>query len=88
VVGGDDVAQERAQHPGLPVEVHLKPDGTPWRGRSHDQMQVASVEAVDDPPTGLVEHDGLSLDRRVTNQGPMVGGIGGGRGSWLRKLAM
>jgi hypothetical protein len=67
---------------GLAVEAHPEPDGTAGRGRGHDQVQVAGGEAVDDPPTGLVAHDGLLLDGPVARQRPVVepqpwgGGIG------------
>jgi hypothetical protein len=30
------------------------------------------VEAVEDPPTGLVEHDGLPLDGPIARKGPLV----------------
>ena len=50
----------------LAVEAHPEPDGTLWRGRSHDQVQVAGVEPIDDPTTCLVQHDGLPLHRPVT----------------------
>jgi len=56
----------------LPVEAHPEPDGTAGRSRCHDQVQVAGVEAVEDPPTGLVEHDGLSLDGPIAREGPLI----------------
>src|SRR6266496_2104484 len=56
----------------LPVDEHATSYGSPSRGRSHDEMQVAGVEAVGDPPVGLVQHDSLSLHRPITSQGPMV----------------
>jgi hypothetical protein len=31
---------------GLPVEAHPEPDRTLGRGRGHDQVQVASLEAI------------------------------------------
>src|SRR5215211_34902 len=58
----------------LPVDEHVEPHGGPSCCRSHGQVQVAGVEAVDDPPLGLVEHDGLWLHRPVACQGPMVKG--------------
>jgi hypothetical protein len=56
----------------LPVEPHAEPHGRPPCCRSHDQMEVAGVEAVGDPPVGSVQHDGLSVNRPVTSNGPMV----------------
>ena len=56
----------------LPVDQDTEPHGGPWCCRSHDQVQVAGVEAVGDPPLGLVEHDRLPLDRPVTGKGPMI----------------
>src|SRR5215218_6010741 len=64
----------------LPLDAHAEPHGRPWRGRSHDQVQVPGLDAVDDLPTCLVQHRGLLLDRPVTSKGPMVEGqpCGGG----------
>src|SRR4051794_38222097 len=57
---------------GLPVEEHPEVGRRPPRCRSHDQVQVAGLEPVDNLPLGLVEHDALWLDRPVTGKGPMV----------------
>jgi hypothetical protein len=38
----------------LPVYEHAKPHGRSWLGRTHNEMKVAGVEAVRDPPAGLV----------------------------------
>src|SRR5829696_9163967 len=56
----------------LPVDPHVEPHGSPLGWRSHDQVQIPGVEAVGDLPLGLVERDGLWLDRPVTSKGPMV----------------
>jgi len=45
------------------VEVHAKSHGRTWRCRSHNQVQVAGVEAVGDSPLGLVKDRGLHPHR-------------------------
>jgi hypothetical protein len=44
----------------LPVYEHAKPHGRSSINRPHDEMKVACVEAVRDPPAGLVQNNGLS----------------------------
>src|SRR5215211_4806273 len=66
-----DVGSVGGTH-GLAVQVHAEPHRCPWGSRSHDQVQVAGVEAVGDAPVGLVEHDRLPPDRPVTREGPVV----------------
>ena len=39
---------------------------------SHDEMKIAGVKAVRDPPVGLVQHSGLFLHRPITRKGPMI----------------
>jgi hypothetical protein len=46
----------------LSVYEYAKPHGRSWLSRPHDEMKVACVEAVRNPPTGLVEYNGLSSD--------------------------
>ena len=70
--------------PGLVVEQHPEPCRRPWPGRSHDEVEVAGVEPVEDPPLGLVEHDGLSPYRPVAGQGPLVEGQPRGDGIAVR----
>src|SRR5215212_7995072 len=43
----------------LSVDEHAKPHRGSSRCRSHHEMKVAGVEAVRDPPVGLVQHGGL-----------------------------
>jgi hypothetical protein len=71
---------------GPPVDTHPQPHGLPWRGRCHDQVQVAGVEAVGDPPVGLVQHGGLAGQRPVPGQGPMVEDQPRGGGIALRGI--
>src|SRR5262249_5710333 len=47
------------------IKEHAKPHGSPSRCRSHDEMQIAGVEAIYDPPVGLVQHAGLPLDAPI-----------------------
>ena len=39
----------------LSIEAHAKPHGSPWRGRSHDEMEIAGMKAIGDPPATLVQ---------------------------------
>jgi len=48
------------------VNEDAKPHGGLSRCRSHDQMQIAGVEAVRDTPVGRVQHCGLPLHRPIT----------------------
>src|SRR2546429_3094684 len=57
---------------GPPVDKHAKARGCSWRYRSHDEMEIAGVKAVRDPPVGLVEHRGLFPDRPVAGKRPLV----------------
>src|SRR5215213_2485900 len=57
---------------GQPVDTHMELHGRLLSCRSHDQVQVAGVEAVEDPPTGLVQRHGPPLHRPGTGKGPMV----------------
>ena len=43
----------------LSIDEHAKAHGSSSRCRSHDEMKIAGVKAVDDPPVGLVQHGGL-----------------------------
>src|SRR5437899_12164277 len=61
VVDVDSVSRAR----WLSVDEHAKSHGSSSHQRPHDQMNVASVKAVRDPPVGLVQHDGVSLHRPV-----------------------
>ena len=46
--------------------------GVPAAAGPHDQVQVAGVEAVRDPPAGLVQRGGLFLHCPVPGQGPVI----------------
>jgi hypothetical protein len=50
----------------LSVYEHAKRHGRSSRRQSHDQMQVAGVEALQDPPVGRVQQRGLPLNRPIT----------------------
>ena len=49
----------------LAIDQHAKPHGRSRRGRSHDEVKIAGVKAVRDPPVGLVQHGRLSPDRPI-----------------------
>src|SRR5215213_11426610 len=51
---------------GLSIEEHAKSHGSSSRCRSHDEMEIAGVKAVRDPPVSLVQHGGLFLHRPIT----------------------
>ena len=52
------------------VDESAKAAGRPSCCRSHDEMQVAGMKAVDDPSAGLVEQSGLASHRPVTPRAP------------------
>src|ERR687885_2529487 len=54
------------------IDEHPKSHGSSSRCRSHDQMKIAGVKAIYDPPVGLVQHGGLFLHRPITRKGPMI----------------
>src|SRR6202011_4206845 len=55
-----DVASvSRAWRP--PIDQHSKSHGCSRNSRAHDQMKIASVEAVGDAPIGLVQRDHFPL---------------------------
>ena len=56
----------------LPVEEHLEAHGGARHGRSHDHVQIAGVEAAEDPAVGRVRRGGLRPHRPVARQGPVV----------------
>src|ERR1700730_2108063 len=43
----------------LSIDEHAKAHGSSSRRRSHDEMKIAGVKAIRDPPGGLVQHSGL-----------------------------
>src|SRR5207244_13150900 len=49
-----------------PIDEHAKSHGRSLRGRAHDEMKIAGVKAVRDPPVGLVQHNGLLTHRPIT----------------------
>src|ERR1700694_5816464 len=56
----------------LSVDEHAKSHGSSSRRRCHDEMKIAGVKTVRDPPVGLVQHDGVSLHRPVAGKGPII----------------
>src|SRR5437870_2641559 len=56
----------------LSIDEHAKSHGSSSYRRSHDEMKVAGVKTVRDPPAGLVQHDSVFLHRPVTGKGPII----------------
>ena len=54
------------------VNEHAKPHGGRSRCWFNNQMQIAGVEAVRDPPVGRVQHYGLPLHRPITRKRPLI----------------
>src|SRR2546422_1901953 len=55
----------------LSIDEHAKAHGSSSHCRSHDEMKIAGVKAVRDPPVGRVEHSGLLRHRPITRKGPI-----------------
>ena len=68
VVDVDSVRSARR----LSIDEHAKSHGGSSRCRSHDEMKIAGVKAVRDPPVGLVQHSGLFLHRPIARKGPLI----------------
>src|SRR4029453_7132731 len=49
-----------------------KAHGSSSRCRSHDEMKIAGVKAVRDPPVDLVQRSGLFLHRPTTRKRPLI----------------
>src|SRR5713101_3690350 len=56
----------------LSIDEHAKAHGSSPRCRPHDEMQIAGVKTVRDAPMGLVQHNGLLLDRPLPCKRPMI----------------
>src|SRR5215475_14325855 len=56
----------------LSIDVHTKPHRSCSRRGSHDEMQIAGVKAIGDPPVGLVQHARSLLYSPLAREGPMV----------------
>ena len=56
----------------LSIDEHAKSHGSSSRCRSHDEMKIAGLKAVRDPPVGLVQHSVMFLHRPITRQRPMI----------------
>src|SRR5262245_23413602 len=56
----------------LPVNPHPKAHGMTRRCRSHDEIEIASVEAVDEPSVGLIQRAERLLYYPIAAKGPMV----------------
>src|SRR5262245_33484072 len=56
----------------LPVDEHLESWGGSRCGRSHDEVKIARVEPVGNPPVGPVQRGGLFSHRPVPRQSPLV----------------
>src|SRR5437867_2112132 len=55
----------------LSIDEHAKSHGSSSRCRPHDEMKIAGVKAVRDPPVGFVQHRGLLPHRPLTRKGPV-----------------
>src|SRR5437016_29938 len=49
----------------LSIDEHAKSHGSSWHRRPHDEMKIAGVKAVRDPPVGLVQYGELLPHRPV-----------------------
>ena len=56
----------------LSIDEDAKSDGRSSRRRCHDEMKIAGVKTVRDPPVPLVQRDGVSLHRPVAGKGPII----------------
>src|SRR5262249_34220218 len=56
----------------LSIDEDSKPHRSPLDRRSHHQMQIACVEAIPDPPIGVVEYGRLLSDRPDAVQRPII----------------
>src|SRR2546425_6204122 len=68
VVDVDSVSSARR----FSIDEHAKAHGSPWHRRSHDELEIAGVKAVRDPPVGLVEHGRRFPYRPIAQQGPAI----------------
>src|SRR5215211_7964599 len=64
----------------LSADEHAKSHGRSSSCRSHDEMKIAGVKVVCDPPVSLVEHSGLLLYGPIAREGQVIEGqsCGGG----------
>src|SRR5215813_14953955 len=60
----------RAWH--VPIDEHAKTCRRSRRQRSHDQMEVAGMEAVGNAATRFLQDDPLSLNGPITSQSPLI----------------
>jgi hypothetical protein len=56
----------------LSVDEHSKRYGSLPRGRSHDEVEIARMKPVRDPPAGSVQHGSLCLHRPFTGKRPLI----------------
>src|SRR5215831_6844506 len=56
----------------LSVDQHAKLHGRSWRGRAHDEIQIAGMKAIRDAAIGRVQHRGFLLHRPVARQRPFI----------------
>src|SRR5215472_7086294 len=54
------------------VDSDAEADESVVHGRSHDEIEIAGVEPVHNPPIRRIKERGLRPDRPVTDQGPLV----------------
>jgi hypothetical protein len=54
----------------LSIDEHSKRDGSSARGWSHDEVEIARMKSVCDPPAGGVHHGSLCLHRPLTGNNP------------------
>src|ERR1035437_1682210 len=60
----------RARRPS--IDEHAKSYGASSHRRSHNEMKIASVKAVRDPPVELVQHDVVFFYRPITRKRPLI----------------
>jgi hypothetical protein len=50
----------------LSIDEHAKSHGIAPSCRPHDEMKIAGVKAVHNPPAGVLQHNGLFAHRPIT----------------------
>ena len=56
----------------LSIDQHAKAHRCTARRQTHDEIKVAGMKAVRDPPVGLVEYGSLFPYGPITRKGPMI----------------
>src|ERR1700693_6146493 len=61
-------APSHRHHDVFGFDAHAKSHGSAPRCRAHDEMKIAGVKTVRDPPLGLIQHSALFPHRPITRQ--------------------